>query len=95
MKQVAWNLTAAPAGLLTTMRYVLMDRDGKFSAAFRRILAEAGKAPVSLPPRSPTITTHLEKFWLSLRAECPDGLVFFGQGMRRRAVLELVAYYHR
>ncbi len=94
MRQVARNLTAADDGFLGGKRFLLMDRDGKFCAAFRQILSDAGTAPVRLPPRSPNLNAHLERFWRSLRAECLDRLVFFGEGMLRRAVRELVVHYH-
>jgi putative transposase len=46
-----------------------MDRDSKFSAAFRRILADVGVNALRLPPRSPNLNAHLERFWRSLREE--------------------------
>jgi hypothetical protein len=42
MKQVARNLTAADDGFLLGKRYLVMDRDSKFSVACRRVLAAAG-----------------------------------------------------
>jgi transposase InsO family protein len=95
MKQVARNLTAADDGFLGGKRYLLLDRDGKFSAAFRQVLADAGTAPVRLPPRSPNLNAHRERFWRSLREECTDRMVYFGEGMLRRALRAFVAHYHR
>jgi restriction endonuclease HindI-like protein len=51
MKQMARNLTMADDGFLSGKRYLLMDRDSKFSAAFRQILTDAVTEPVRLPPR--------------------------------------------
>src|ERR1700722_18921169 len=45
MRQVARNLTDAEDGFLNGKRYVLMDRDAKFSAAYRAILESAGVEP--------------------------------------------------
>jgi putative transposase len=45
MKQIARNLTAAEEGFLLGKRYILMDRDSKFSAAFRALLSDAGVTP--------------------------------------------------
>jgi putative transposase len=42
MLQVARNLTDAEAGFLRGKKYLLMDRDAKFSEAFRVILEQAG-----------------------------------------------------
>jgi transposase InsO family protein len=68
MKQVARNLTDAE-GFLQGKRYILMDRDGAFCDSFRRTLREAGVKPVRLPPQSPNLNAHLERFWRSLKNE--------------------------
>ena len=94
MKQVARNLTDAEDGFLEGKRYVLMDRDSKFSAAFRQVLRDAGTEPVLLPPRSPNLNAHLERFHLSLKSECLDRLIFFGEQGLRRAVHSYLSHYH-
>jgi putative transposase len=95
MKQIARNLTAADEGFLVGKRYLLMDRDTKFSAAFRSMLRDAGTKPVRLPPRSPNLNAQLERFWRSLREECLDRMIFFGEDMLRRAIVSYVGHYHR
>jgi putative transposase len=94
MKQMARNLTAADDGFLCGKRYLLMDRDGKFSAAFRQILSDAGTEPVRLPPRSPNLNDYFERFWRSLGEERTDRMIFFGESMLRLSVLEFVRQYH-
>jgi putative transposase len=94
MKQVARNLTGSGDGFLSTTRYVLMDRDAKFCAAFRAILNSAGVKAVRLPPRSPNLNAHLERFLLSLKAECLERMIFFGEASLRRAASEFLAHYH-
>jgi putative transposase len=93
MKQIARNLTSVDGGFLVGKRYLLMDRDTKFSAAFRRILADAGVKAVRLPPRSPNLNAHLERFWRSLREECVDRMIFFGENRLRQAVHEFVCHF--
>ena len=93
MKQVARNLTAADQGFLVGKRYILMDRDTKFSEAFRRIVQETGVKPVRLPPRSPNLNSHLERFWRSLREECVDRMIFFGETALRQAVKEFATHF--
>jgi putative transposase len=95
MKQVARNLTDAEDGFLEGKRYVLMDRDSKFSVAFRQILQDAGTEPVLLPPRSPNLNAHLERFHLSLKSECLDRLIFFGEEGLRRAAHSYLLHYLR
>jgi transposase InsO family protein len=70
MKQLARNLTDADEGSLAGKGYVLMDRDSKFSTAFRTTLLNANVQSVRLPPQSPNLNAHLERFWRSLREEC-------------------------
>ena len=38
-----------------------MDRDAKFSEAFRAALEQAGVEAVRLPPRSPNLPPHIER----------------------------------
>ena len=94
MKQVARNLTDAEDGFLNGKRYILMDRDAKFSTAYRGILEDAGVAPVRLPPRSPNLNAHLERFMRSLKEECLDRLIFFGESSLRQAVRQFLEHYH-
>lgn len=94
MAQVARNLTASGDGFLEGTRYVLMDRDTKFTASFRTILNDAGAKAVRLPPRSPNLNAHLERFLRSLKEECLERMIFFGESSLRRATSEFLAHYH-
>jgi transposase InsO family protein len=71
-----------------------MDRDGKFCPAFRAILKTAGVGAVLLPPKSPNLNAHLERFHRSLREECLDRMIFFGETSLRNAVRNFLAHYH-
>jgi putative transposase len=63
---MAVNLTDCVDGILLGKRYVLMDRDAKFCAAFRNILEAEDVKSVRLPPQSPNLNAHLERFLGSL-----------------------------
>ena len=94
MTQIARNLTDAEDGFLIGKRYVLMDPDGKFCPAFRAILKTEGVKAVLLPPKSPNLNAHLERFHRSLQEECVDRMIYFGETSLRKAVLEFLAHYH-
>ena len=94
MQQVARNLTDAEDGFLHGQRYVLMDRDGKFSPAFRNILKNEGVASVRLPPKSPNLNAHLERFMRSIKQEALCRIIFFGEGSLRRATNSYLLHYH-
>ena len=94
MIQIARNLTDAEDGFLKGKRYVLMDRDSKFSPAFQAILKTEGVDTVLLPPKSPNLNAHLERFHRSLKEECISRLIFFGETSLRNVVREFLAHYH-
>jgi len=94
IRQVGRNLTDPLDGFLCEKRFCLMDRDAKFTTAFRTLLAGAGIEPVRLPPRSPNLNAWIERFMRSIKSECLDRMIFFGEDSLRRAVREYVAHYH-
>ena len=94
MKQVAKNLTDPFDGFLLGKRYLIMDRDTKFSDAFRKILEDEDVESVRLPPRSPNLNPHIERFMRSIKDECLLKLIFFGEKMLRNAVREYLLHYH-
>ncbi len=58
MAQVARNLTDCVDGFLRDNRYVICDRDGKFTEQFKRTLKDAGTKVVLIPvPLTKTLTT--------------------------------------
>jgi hypothetical protein len=58
MTQVARNITDVRDGFLRDKRYLLLDRDTKYSAAFRGTITRAGIEVVRLPPRSPNLKVN-------------------------------------
>jgi transposase InsO family protein len=95
MTQVARNLTDTVDGFLVGKRYLLMDRDSSFSAEFRAVLKRAGVKAVRIPPKAPNCNPHVERFMLSLKRECLDKMVLFGQEALNRATREYLDHYHR
>ncbi len=93
--QISRNLTDVTDGFLLGKRYLLMDRDSKFSEDFRSILQQSGTESVRLPPRSPDLSPHIERFMLSVKEECLHRMVLFGEQLLRNAVREFLAHYHK
>ncbi len=94
MKQVARNLTDHVDGFLLGKKYLIMDRDGKFTPEFQTVLKEAGVEPLLLPPRSPNLNAHAERFVRSIKEECLDQMIFFGEPMLRETIHSYVEHYH-
>lgn len=95
MAQMARNLTDAFDGFLRApLRYVLLDRDAKFTAEFQGILTDAEVKPVLLPPQSPNCNAHIERFFRSLKDEALSRLILFSEAALRQATSEFVHHYH-
>jgi putative transposase len=94
MLQVARNVTDAEQGFLCGKKYLLMDRDAKFSEAFRVTLEEGGVEPVRLPPRSPNLSPHIERFMRSLKDECLERIIFFGERSLQAATVSFLDHFH-
>ena len=73
---------------------MIVDRDTKYSAAFRTFLAREGIDVIRLPPRSPNLNAFAERFVRSMKDECLSKLVPVGEPMLRRALREYLAHYH-
>jgi hypothetical protein len=95
MIQIARNLTDASEGFLLGKKYVLMDRDTKFSDGFCSILKQSGVQTVRLPRRSPNLSPHIERYMRSIKQECLDRMIFFGENSLRKTVGEFQAHYLR
>jgi len=95
MYQAARNLSDAEDGFLRGKKYLLMDRDTKFSEAFRVMLKQVGTEAVRLPPRSPDLNPNLERFMRSIKEECLQRMVFFGERSLQVAVVVFLAHYHQ
>jgi putative transposase len=94
MAQVARNVTDRIDGFLRSKQFLVLDRDSKFTAQFRAILEAAGVATVLTAVRAPNMNAFAERFVRSIKDECLSRMIFFGEGMLRRALGEFVAHYH-
>ncbi len=92
--QVGRNAIDCERGVLRGKRYLIVDRDTKYTEQFRRLVAEAGAEVIRLPPLSPNLNAYAERFVRSIKHECLDKMIFIGQASLRRAVAEFMAHYH-
>jgi transposase InsO family protein len=94
MEQVGRNVTDCEDGILKANRYLIHDRNPLYTAQFLGILAESGVKSVKLPPRSPNLNAFAERFVRSIKEECLERMIFFGEGSLRTAIREYLAHYH-
>ena len=79
MSQVGRNATDAVDGILNGKRFLIHDRDPLFTAEFQSILKTVGVHCVKLPPRSPNLNAHAERFVRSIKESCLNRLILFGE----------------
>ena len=94
MSQIARNLSDAAEGFLIGKRYLIHDRDPLFTAEFLEILEATGVQSVKLPPRSPNLNAHAERFVRTIKESCLERMILFGEGSVRKALHEFVLHYH-
>ena len=94
MAQAARRLTDAVDGFLAGHRVLICDRDRKWTEGFRRIVQDAGVRIVLTPVQAPNANAYAERFVRSIREECLDRLILFGERRLLRALDEFAAHYH-
>ena len=62
MSQVARQITDEFDGALTDVRFLIMDRDIKFTEHFKAFLKREDVTPVVYPPRAPNCSAYAERF---------------------------------
>lgn len=94
MKQIARNVTMEGCGALRDCRYLLHDRDTKYTRSFRAIVASGDIGPLALPARSPNLNAYAERWVRSVKEECLSKVILFGERSLRRALKNYVDHYH-
>ena len=71
-----------------------MDRDKKYTKEFRANLKREGVRPVRCPVRAPNCNAFAEIFVRSIKDECLNRMILFGEASLRRVLREYVIHYH-
>jgi len=94
MSQVARNLTDCVDGFLHGQQFLILDRDSKFTALFRGILEDAGVRVVVTAFQAPNMNAFAERWVLSVKTECINRMILFGEESLRRALREYGVHFH-
>ena len=81
-------------GFLERCRFMIHDRDTKYSLRFRIVMEAAGIRPVKTPLQAPNANAYAERFVRSIKEESLNRMIFFGEGHLRHAIDEYIAHYH-
>ena len=94
MARIARNLTDDVDGFFKGKRYLIHDRDPLYTQEFLKMLAEVGVESVKLPPRSPNLNAYSERFVRTIKENCLEQMIFFGEDSLRNGIHQFLDHYH-
>jgi putative transposase len=75
-------------------RFVIRDRDSKFTATFGQVFAENGTRVIKAPVRAPRVNSYAERFVGTFRRECLDHVLVLGERHLRKVLAEYARHYN-
>ncbi len=91
MRQQARNLAVEER--LENVRFLLHDRDVKFSGRFDELVRSEGVRVVKTPVRAPQANAVAERWVCTVRNECLDHILIFSRRHLERVVRDYVTHY--
>ncbi|HEY8855122.1 MAG TPA: integrase core domain-containing protein [Candidatus Dormibacteraeota bacterium] len=89
-RNLAWKLQDGEL----VAKFLLRDRDSKFSAAVDEVFCSEGVRVIRLPYRSPRANSFAERWVGTARREVLDHLLIFSRRHLERVLIEFVEHYH-
>ncbi len=75
-------------------RFLIRDRDSKFTATFDEVFAGNGTRVIKTPVRSPRANSYAERFVGTLRRECLDHMLILGERHLRKVLAGYAQHYN-
>jgi putative transposase len=92
--QQARNLAMDLGARMDTLRFVIRDRDSKYTLAFDSVFDAEGIQVMTTPPRAPRANAICERVIGTLRRELLDRILILGPGHLRRVMAEYAIHYN-
>ena len=77
------------------IRFLIRDRDTKFSRSFDEVLRSEGMRVIRTPIRAPNANAHAERVIETIRAECLDWTLIWGRRHLDRTLRIYLDHYNR
>jgi putative transposase len=92
--QAARNLLMDLNGHAKRFRYLIRDRDDKFTQAFDAVFTTASIEVLKIPPRAPKANAFAERWVRTVRAECLDWILIFNRRHLQNVLRAYIGHYN-